>query len=123
MKNIIFIIVLLFLSSCKVQEPQRIINGTYRYIYGSSNLKEELFLKEDSSFSFNSYGTECDGKWKYIAKDTILISCRNPSIVETITQGYMNQRERKIKILNNDRIKVPITNDTRHKYLVLKRVY
>jgi len=35
----------------------------------------------------------------------------------------MNQRERKIKILNNDRIKVPITNDTRHKYLVLKRVY
>lgn len=50
---------------------------------------------------------QCQGKWSFVAKDTLLLSC-NPvkNIIETISNGYMPNRENKVIILNQRKLKI-----------------
>ena len=120
-KNILSIFVLLFLISCKVEKQINII-GTFRYDYKYSDDKEVVRLNNDSTFLYTSYFSSCTGTWKYISKDSIIISSKEGSFLESISRGYITPRIRKIRILNENKLKMPIWGNVKRKYVILKRV-
>ena len=125
MKNIIFLVFILLISGCKTSFLTNITDGTFIYKYQDSNTNE-LILNKDSTFKLTFHigvfgeGCEstCNGYWKYIAKDTIFIKCNPVPWTETITRCYMSDREYKIKVLTDNNLKMPITNNLKTKYVI-----
>lgn len=120
MKQLLFVLISVILLSCKYQYQYN-IEGTYRYHYKSTDDVEELVLNSDSTFIFNSYKTSCSGKWKYIHPNTILINCDDVDLMKKIQSGYMSLRYRDIEILSKNRLKLPITNNIKMKYVILEK--
>ena len=122
MKDIFLFIILFCFFSCKTARSFTVItDGVFVYNYENSGEKEELILNNDGSFVFNSYGTKCKGNWKYLSRDSILIKCGEEPWTNVIGQGYLFPRERKIKVLNENKLKIPIFDDTKRKYIILER--
>ena len=120
MKYILLFLIPTLVFSCGTKN-KCIESGVYRYYYKSSNEKEELILNSDSSFILNSYKTSCSGKWEYINPDIILISCDDVNFIDKLQSGYMAMRKREIKILNKNKLKFPIINNVKMKYVILKK--
>jgi len=120
MKYIIITFISVFIFSCKTQNKY-IESGIYSYYYELSDDKEELILNSDSSFIFYSYKTSCSGRWEYIEPNTILISCNEVDFAEKLQFGYMNTRKREIKILSKNKLKLPIFNNVKKKYVILNK--
>jgi len=128
MKNIIFLTIILLISSCKTSSFIKIESGVFVHKYKDGD-KSKLTLNKDGSFKLIFYyrniercESACNGQWKYIARDTIFIQCDPVSWTETIVRCYMSNRECKIKVLNVDKLKIPITNNVKMKYVILERV-
>lgn len=125
MKQMKFIILFsLLLSLCEAQKTvsNKITEGRFVCYYRHSTEVEKLILNSDDSFLFNSYKTKCNGQWKDIGMNTILIQCNPPiNAIEAIVGGYMSLREREIKVLSKNKLKMPITNDVYRNHVILTR--
>ena len=138
----IFILLTSCTISCKTMQAYRIEEGKFiradKYSFlGSDRIDiHELILNQDSTFSFKYSGpagsNKCQGKCYYLDNKTILLKC-NDEEYYLISQdnskvpldpawmsGYMRDRERKVKIVNENKIKLEIPGVK--KYIVLKRV-
>lgn len=125
-KYISITFILLFFIACK-SSYYPIKTGQFCFYYSKEkNLKDELILKDDSTFVLTLYGgaytPTCTGKWKYIEENVIRLECYNETdLLAPITSGYMNLREREVKIINSDKLKMPIENNIKRKYVILRR--
>ena len=107
---------------CKTTAPIIIQKGVFIHKYRDGDT-DQLILNNDNSFYLKfSYKQGCDGKWEYISKDTIAIKYQPVDWTEMITRGYMHERELKIKVLNNNKIKLFFTNNGKMDYIILERV-
>ena len=65
--------------------------------------------KNDSTFSFSIESIHarsgCKGNW-YIVSDTLFLECENEPFPAQLTRGYMSDREKKIIILNDKKLKL-----------------
>lgn len=112
---------LMSLLSCKAQQiEQSEIYGTfYKLQKGKDfNIVYTLELKSDSTFflHLNTAGgnPQCKGKWKIVDSNFIFLKCNEiTDVTETLTNGYMSQREHKVEIISKNKIK--------YKDVVLKR--
>jgi len=131
-KSIIILFIAFLLVSCRTQ-IYNIERGVFQYKNNKyKKNKCELRLDKDSTFSLTFYYrllddgcvSTCNGRWKYIAKDTIFINCYPAPQTEAFTRCYMSDRERKIKVVNGNKLKLPIYNNVKHKYIyyILERV-
>lgn len=121
MKHLLIVLIPVLLFSCKSQSLYNIETGTYRYQYKSTDDEEELVLNSDSTFVLNSYKTSCYGKWRYIHPNTILVICDDVDLMKKIQSNYMSLRKREVEILRNNRLKLPITNNIKMKYVILNK--
>ena len=122
MKKIVIFISIIFFTGCKTTAPIIIQNGTFVYKYKDVS-NSQLVLNSDKSFCLSfSYKQGCDGKWEYISKDTIVIKCQ-PVVhwTQTISMGYLDDRQIKIKILNNNKLKMFLTNNGKVYHVILER--
>jgi len=128
MRTFFLFLSLFFLVSCKSYVPYQIKEGTFRYSFKRGTVLRELILNSDSTFVITSkvYGfkSSCSGKWKYISPDTIFIACPQPKcFLEAIESGYMSERERKIKVINKRKLRLPLDEKLHSKpSVILKRV-
>lgn len=131
MRRQIFILLLIILFfSCKTQENinSGIFRHTIRYSQNSGYITEQLILRSDSTFVLNTYGSSphyatCVGRWKYIAKDTIMIHCiGNEGFDFSNPNKIIFRPVRKIKVLTPNKVKILQTYGTTDKYIKLKRV-
>jgi len=129
LRIISLILIIIICSKCKSSYiPYSIEPGEFSFYYSSKETdREHLILKHDSTFKLTLYGgpycPSCDGKWKFIDKNTIRIECfpdKNP--LAPISSGYMSLRVREIKVINNIKLKMPIENNVKRKYVILERV-
>lgn len=129
--TIIFLIFTTFMCcySCKTKfQAEDFSSGKFSFTYiKGKNSKEELILKEDSTFTLTSYTyfptPTCNGKWSIINNDTLFIQCgKEKDPFAPLARGYMGLRERKIKIINSNKLKMPIENNVKRKYVILERV-
>lgn len=126
--SILLLIILFF--SCKTQENinSGIFRHTIRYSHKSGYITEQLILRPDSTFVLNTYGSSphyatCVGRWKYIAKDTIMINCTENESLDFLNPNKITFRPvRKIKVLTPNKLKMLQTYGTTDQYIKLKRV-
>jgi hypothetical protein len=99
-----FIYFFMLLASCTVN---RIIPGYY-YNNGT-DYKRSLKLNQDGTFALTTENFDnksaCQGKWKYLSRDTLLLKCDSESFPAIITSGYISEREQKVVLLGNNQIK------------------
>jgi hypothetical protein len=114
MKAIIYISVMLMsLLSCKAQqiEQAEIYGAFYKLQKGKDyNIAYTLELKNDSTFflHLNTAGgnPQCEGKWEILDGNFIFLKCNEiTDVAETLTNGYMSQREHKVEIISKNKIK------------------
>lgn len=69
-----------------------------------------LQLNEDKTFLFTQRYIEvkssCEGNWEVIKSDTLLLKCFPAEQFEELQGGYMSDRERKVVVINNRRLKI-----------------
>jgi len=107
MKRLRILYCLLFaMCSCIAKKN---IYGNYQY-KGTSNgfHKEYILLIKKGGFSM-SYKSQdaspgCEGQWN-VVKDTLFLQCDKENVVSSmISTGYMNQRDYKLKIIDNKKL-------------------
>ena len=107
-----FMYFLMLFASCTTS---RGMVGTY-YNEGL-NYKKNLKLNKDGSFLVNietfDSKASCHGKWELLSKDTILLKCDTESFPATITNRYISEREQKVIVVRNDKIRYQKTILTR----------
>ena len=110
--------------------------------------EDKLILNKDSTFSLSLNSAvvinECQGKWYYLDNKTIHLKCNDekkyyltlktdnkttPQDTSSMfpfdpiwINGYMRVRERNVKIVNANKIKLEMPEPGGKKYIVLKRV-
>lgn len=106
-KNLPFISVIV-LASCKTVSFSQNIQGRY-YIEGR-DYQYSLSLNNDSSFTFTKKYFEgsstCQGNWHFLSKDTLLLTCDEADLSAKLQSGYMTERERKVIVLNKNKLKI-----------------
>src|SRR5687767_15000626 len=104
----LLLIISVLLSSCASSFSQKKLVGNYQakgkdYAY---NLK----LAGDSTFQLSTWQIEvksgCEGTWKIIGGDTLLLQCYEPKPNEVLQGGYMSEREKKIVLLGNRKLQM-----------------
>jgi hypothetical protein len=104
--------VLLFISvvliSCKTSYLGDSIEG--KFINNGKDHNYSLILKSDYTFIYKRHDLDvlrfCSGRWYYINQDTILIQCEEENILQQITTGYLQERENKVIIVSQKKIKI-----------------
>lgn len=48
---------------------------------------------------------QCIGKWRLVNKNTIKLICNEQEVYAMLTNGYMNERVHRVKILDTQRVK------------------
>lgn len=107
-KNITYLILICSLFSCKSLKDNQGIYGDY-YKKGQ-DFEYALSLNRDNTFilkiKYQDANPTCVGKWEKVTDTEINLNCseiENPT--ETISNGYMSEREHKIQVINNNSIK------------------
>ena len=104
----LLLIISLLLSGCAASLSQNSVVGNY-YTKGK-NYSYSLQLNTDSTFQLIIQDMEvkssCDGTWRMVGDDTILLKCFPPNPSEQLQGGYMSNRERKIAVLNNRKLRI-----------------
>ncbi|MDB4334844.1 hypothetical protein OAA06_00645 [bacterium] len=99
--------------SCKAQEigHAEICGAFYMLQKGKDfNVAYTLELNTDSTFllRLNTAGgkPQCEGKWEIVDCNFIFLKCNEiTDVTETLTNGYMSQREHKVEIISKNKIK------------------
>jgi len=108
MNRFLLIVMAVFFVSCKSTSLLQNADGDY-YSKGR-DYYYSLSLKRDSSFVFTQkyfeVNSTCQGKWKYISKDTILLQCNEADLSAKLQSGYMSERERKVLMLNKNKLQI-----------------
>lgn len=122
-KVIYFIAIILFIYSCKTQKSSENestgIEGIFSDRRDTMGFKYQyiLELNQGGSFFFKIITQDampqCRGKWRIENNKFIILDCHEASVWETLTNGYMNSCDYKIKILNKNKLK--------YKNVILKR--
>jgi hypothetical protein len=121
-KHIIIIVVSIFvLLSCSASKVDREqLAGTFNCSFESNGFNHEysLELRSDNTFAFTERvagaSPGCDGQWK-IVDDNITLLCNEPeNVYEQLTNGYMNKRVHKLKVINS--------NNLEYEGVTLKRI-
>lgn len=106
MNRILIFIILILLNSCSLENK---LKGIYYYEGTTNGFSKEYLLKlEKQTFKLNFYthdaSPKCIGRF-YVIKDSLFLKCnKEESVFKTITSGYMNQRDYKLKIINHKKL-------------------
>lgn len=104
----LFLIVSVVLSSCASSFSQKKLIGNYQA--KGKDYSYKLTLAGDSTFQLSTWQIEvksgCEGTWKVIDSDTLLLKCYEPKPNEVLQGGYMSEREKKIVLLGNRKLKM-----------------
>lgn len=107
MKSNVIILSILLMFCCSCMTHSQKLQGQY-FKYGK-DYKYNLFIGDDSSFvlSENHLGinSKCEGKWRIIT-DTLFLRCGEEGFPAQIERGYMSNRDRKIIILKDRKLKI-----------------
>lgn len=104
----IFCCQLFIMFSCATKKN---ICGDYQYkgILNGFQREYNLLIKEDGfTMSYKSQDAfpKCTGKWR-ISKDTLYLKCNAVDLTtDMLSNGYMNQRDYKIKVIKRDRLMI-----------------
>lgn len=131
-KLILFILIFIICIGCKSsyysETSHRIKCGHFCFNYFNNNhIRDELILNNDSTFSLTLYGggykPSCTGKWKFVDRNVIRIECTpDNEPLAFLNSANINMRARDIKIIDSNRLKMPIENNIKRKYVILERV-
>ncbi|MFM9951993.1 MAG: hypothetical protein ACKV1O_28945 [Saprospiraceae bacterium] len=96
-------------ASCRTPSVQHSLHGLY--FAKGNDFEYSLTLNRDSTFilklKYQDAVPECSGKWRYLDKDTLDLSCSALNdIAQSLTNGYMSERNRKVKIINQNKLKL-----------------
>lgn len=108
MRNNLQLILVVFFVSCK---SAAIVQPAGRQYYSKGkDYKYDLSLNKDSSFvltqNYFEVNSICKGKWQYLSVDTILLKCDEEDLSGKLQSGYMSERERKVLVLSNRKLKL-----------------
>jgi hypothetical protein len=138
--TLLFVICLIACKTASAQQiTERIFNKVYKYEFLGSvcNCKDELILNSDSTFFLTFiciHINKCQGKWYYLDDSTICLKCDEPEPVFIYYKGismpfdpswmkeYMRVRERQVKIVDENTIKLEMPDSESKEYIILKRV-
>jgi len=126
----LFILIVIICAGCKSFNPQSsytIESGRFCFYYTKDKkIKDELILNDDSTFRLTLYDAgykpSCTGIWKVIDKNTIRIECSPQFFGGSLNSANISKRTRELKIINNNKIKMPIENNVKRKYVTLERM-
>jgi hypothetical protein len=101
------------LLSCKTQKiRQKAIHGTFYKIDKDPHFSSEytLDLNEDGSFflleKHKDGSPQCKGRWRIFNDEFVLLECNEiTDPTETLTNAYMSNREHKLRILSENKLK------------------
>jgi len=104
----IFCCIFFLICSC-IAKKNLYGNFQYRGVSNGFPKEYDLLLKKDSfSLSYKSQDAapSCVGKWK-IFQDTLYLRCNKENIVTNmLSNGYMNQRNYKLKIIGSKKLMI-----------------
>ena len=104
----LILIILFALSSCMTMSSKHSMIGSYKSI--GKDYVYDLELKPDSTFQLTQIYTEvkagCSGEWKIISENLILLKCFPADLEEQLQSGYLSNRERRVLIINNRKLKL-----------------
>lgn len=107
MKNFLFIS-MIFFASCKTVSISQNMQG--HYFKQGKDYQYGLTLNNDSSFIFTKkyfeVNSTCQGKWRRMSKDTLILKCGEDDLSAKLQSGYMTERERKVIVLSKNKLKV-----------------
>ncbi|WP_345207041.1 hypothetical protein [Chryseobacterium ginsengisoli] len=98
----------LFFVICSCMTKKNLY-GNYQYKGVSNGFPKEynLLIKKDSfhiSYKSQDASPKCIGKWE-ILQDTLHLKCSKENVVtKMLSNGYMNQRDYKLKIIGNKKL-------------------
>ena len=104
----IFYCLCLIMSSCVTK---KYIYGNYQYKGVSNGFPKEynLSIKKDSfniSYKSQDASPSCVGKWE-VFQDTLFLKCSKEKLITNmLSNGYMNQRSYKLKIIRNKKLMI-----------------
>jgi hypothetical protein len=98
-KRTIYLLIIVF-ASCTTNKS---LFG--KYTKSGKDFKHSLTLNKDSTFvlvqQYFEVNSKCQGRWHFIAKDTLLLVCDEENLTAKLAGGYMSEREQKVVIINN----------------------
>lgn len=110
MKKLIVIFIGIFFVACSCINKKNIY-GNYQYKGGSNGFLKEynLLIKKDSfSMLYKSQDASpnCFGKWEII-QDTLYLKCNKENkVAHMLSNGYMNIREYRLKMIGNQKLMI-----------------
>jgi hypothetical protein len=108
MDNKLLFIASVLLSSCAPSFSQENLFGNYQA--EGKDYSYKLKLATDSTFQLITWHIEvksgCEGTWKVSNNDTILLKCSVSKPLEELQGGYMSDREKKVTIRSNGKLKM-----------------
>jgi hypothetical protein len=105
-KGLLFLIGILMLTACSAQK-----NLIGNYSRTEKDFKYDLQLSAGNTFSLTQKYFEvvskCSGKWTQLSTDTLLLKCNDATdVAETLLRGYMSEREKKVIVLNRNKLRL-----------------
>lgn len=80
-----------------------------KYVKKGRDYKYTLTINEDNTFNLVNQSvyarSGCNGTWK-LTGDTLLLQCGEEPFPAQIASGYMNERERKVIVLSEKKLKL-----------------
>jgi hypothetical protein len=81
-----------------------------KFINKGKDYNYSLMLKKGYTFIYKQQDLDvlrlCSGRWHYLNQDTIMIECDEENTLQQISVGYMQEREKKVIIVNQKKIKI-----------------
>ena len=106
MTRILFCLFIVFFTCSSIQKN---LYGVYSKTWKDAS-QYTVELKSDSTFIFINKSihafSKCEGKWQAVLGDTLLLRCNDESLQAKLERGYMSEREFKVIVLSNSRLKL-----------------
>jgi hypothetical protein len=104
MKNCVYVFLIFGLSCCNSFKG---LPGTY--VRKGKDYKYTLTISPDSTFNLVSESfharSGCKGKWN-LTRDTLLLQCSDEAFPAQIASGYMTERDKKVIVLGEKKLKL-----------------
>ena len=106
LNKVILFLLSILLTTCSAQR-----NLSGKYSRAEKDFRYDLELKKDSTFALTQkyfeVVSECQGKWESLSEDTLLLKCYEATdVTETLSGGYMSEREKKVIVLTGGKLRL-----------------